>query len=233
MNNYQKLNLGQSCPLSTFVLYTDGMKIDETHLAVMVAMRQTDKYLILSNINEMLAEVKAESYSAFRTMRGDPIDRETLAMKLDDLRRWFIMEYCYDAMDNCEKVIELHLALAEKEKEIKELKAAHKKEMAEIVALKDALTADIEKLKKNEDEWASRVTYDNMVEQIASYEDPSQRDEARKLIEPMLKRNMVRKFGADIKRKAKELSEGNGTNILIEKVEGDFNVNKHVKQIEK
>jgi len=37
------------------------------------------------------------------------------------------------------------------------------------------------------DLWSSRVTYENVVELIASYEDASQRDEARKLIEPLLK----------------------------------------------
>lgn len=58
------------------------------------------------------------------------------------------------------------------------------------------------------DGWTDRVTYDNTVEQIASYEDPAQRDEARKLIEPMLKKNMVRKFRADIKRKVNELNGG-------------------------
>lgn len=231
MNNYQKLNLGQSCPLSTFVLYTDGMKIDETHLAVMVAMRQTDKYLILSNINEMLAEVKAESYSAFRTMRGDPIDRETLAMKLDDLRRWFITEYCYDIMENCNKVIELHRTLSEKDKEIKELKAVHKKEIDEVVADNEALKAELEALKKYDDEWGSRVTYDNMVEQIAACEDTKERDEARKLIEPLLKRSTVARFRRDIRNRAKELNEGNGANITIQHVAGDFAVNKTVNQI--
>jgi len=94
-----------------------------------------------------------------------------------------------------------------------------------------ALKAELDAMKKADDEWGSRVTYDNMVEQIASYEDPAQRDEARKLIEPMLKKNMVRKFSTDIKRKAKELSEGNGTNITIQHVAGDFAMNKTVNQI--
>ena len=77
------------------------------------------------------------------------------------------------------------------------------------------------------DGWTDRVTYDNMVEQIASYEDPAQRDEARKLIEPMLKKNMVRKLRADIKRKVNESNEGNGANITIQqaevKVSGNWN----------
>ena len=82
------------------------------------------------------------------------------------------------------------------------------------------LKAENEELKaRMNDGWTDRVTYENMVEQIASYEDPAQRDEARKLIEPMLKRNMVRKFGADIKRRAKELNSGEGANITIQQAE--------------
>ena len=53
--------------------------------------------------------------------------------------------------------------------------------------------------------WASRVTYENVVELIASYEDASQRDEARKLIEPLLKKEQVRQLRRDIKKKMKEL----------------------------
>ena len=53
--------------------------------------------------------------------------------------------------------------------------------------------------------WASRVTYENVVELIASYEDASQRDEARKLLEPLLKKEQVRQLRRDIRLKVKEL----------------------------
>ncbi len=55
------------------------------------------------------------------------------------------------------------------------------------------------------DLWSSRVTYENVVELIASYEDASQRDEARKLIEPLLKKDQVRQLRRDIRLKVKEL----------------------------
>jgi len=55
------------------------------------------------------------------------------------------------------------------------------------------------------DLWSSRVTYENVVELIASYEDASQRDEARKLIEPLLKKEQVRQLRRDIRLKVKEL----------------------------
>ena len=58
--------------------------------------------------------------------------------------------------------------------------------------------------------WASRVTYENVVELIASYEDASQRDEARKLIEPLLKKEQVRQLRRDIRLKAKELESTEG-----------------------
>lgn len=76
---------------------------------------------------------------------------------------------------------------------------------------------EIEQLKKG-DEWSSRVTYEGVVEQIAACEDAKERDEARKLIEPLLKREMAAKFRKDIRRRAKELNEGN-SNILIQQAE--------------
>ncbi|MBR5053795.1 MAG: hypothetical protein IKW91_11300, partial [Bacteroidaceae bacterium] len=57
------------------------------------------------------------------------------------------------------------------------------------------------------DLWSSRVTYENVVELIASYEDASQRDEARKLIEPLLKKEQVRQLRRDIRLKVKELEQ--------------------------
>ena len=70
----------------------------------------------------------------------------------------------------------------------------------------EALTETMEQWK-----WSSRVTYENMVEQIAACEDPKERDEARKLIEPLLKKGQVTQFRRDIKRRAKELNEENDT----------------------
>lgn len=66
------------------------------------------------------------------------------------------------------------------------------------------LEQENEQLKKG-DEWSSRVTYENVVELIASYEDASQRDEARKLLEPLLKKEQVRQLRRDIRQKVKEL----------------------------
>ena len=71
-----------------------------------------------------------------------------------------------------------------------------------IARLEEAL----EQQKKN-DEWSSRVTYEGMVEQIAACEDAKERDEARKLIEPLLKRAQVTQFRKDIKKRVKELNE--------------------------
>lgn len=73
-----------------------------------------------------------------------------------------------------------------------------------------ALTDTLEQWKKG-DEWSSRVTYENMVDQIAACEDPKERDEACKLIEPLLKRGQVNQLRKDIKRRVKELNDENDT----------------------
>jgi uncharacterized protein YhaN len=56
-----------------------------------------------------------------------------------------------------------------------------------------ALTDTLEQWKHN-DEWSNRVTYDNVVDQIASLEDASKRDDARRVFEPLLKRSQVTQF---------------------------------------
>ena len=53
-----------------------------------------------------------------------------------------------------------------------------------------ALTETVEQW-KNGDEWSNRVTYDNVVDQIASLEDASKRDDARRMFEPLLKKGQV------------------------------------------
>ena len=69
-----------------------------------------------------------------------------------------------------------------------------------------ALTDTLEQWKQNDD-WSSRVTYDNVVDQIASLEDASKRDDARKMIEPLLKKGQAAQFRRDIKKRVKELNE--------------------------
>ena len=69
-----------------------------------------------------------------------------------------------------------------------------------------ALTETVEQWKKS-DEWANRVTYDNVVDQIASLEDASKRDDARRMFEPLLKRNQVTQLRRDIKKRVKELND--------------------------
>ena len=97
---------------------------------------------------------------------------------------------------------------------------------------KDRRIAELEREceRLRNDPWASRVTYDNMVELIASYEDARERDEARKLLEPMLKREQVRQLRRDIKRKAAELNaEEASVSPTTIHVEGDYVINKRVE----
>ena len=64
----------------------------------------------------------------------------------------------------------------------------------------EALTDTINQWKSN-DEWSNRVTYDNVVDQIASLEDASKRDDARRMFEPLLKKSQVTQFRRDIKNR--------------------------------
>lgn len=82
---------------------------------------------------------------------------------------------------------------------VKDMKALLEQKDAQIKELNDKL--DI----LRNDPWASRVTYENVVELIASNEDSAVRDEMRKVFEPMLKKEQVRKLCRDVKRKVKEL----------------------------
>ena len=84
------------------------------------------------------------------------------------------------------------------------------KRVTELEAENAALREKIDRLKRD-DEWSNRVTYENVIEQIAACEDAKERDEARKLIEPLLKKSMVTHFRRDIKKRVKELNEDGGS----------------------
>ena len=81
-----------------------------------------------------------------------------------------------------------------------------KQRVAALESENAALTDTIDQWKNN-DEWANRVTYDNVVDQIASLEDASKRDDARRMFEPLLKKSQVTQFRRDIKKRVKELNE--------------------------
>lgn len=84
------------------------------------------------------------------------------------------------------------------------------KELRQQVATQNERIAKLEEAldqQKKDDEWSSRVTYEAVVEQIAACEDAKERDEARKLIEPLLKHAQAKQFRKDIKKRVKELNE--------------------------
>ena len=113
-----------------------------------------------------------------------------------------------------------------------------KEKMQVIEEMARALNVRIEMLEaentelraKLNDGWSDRVTFENVVEQIASNEDPAQRDEARKIFEPMLKKEMARKLRAEIKRKVKEMIEETTPQVQKIDVQGDYVVNKNVSK---
>ena len=88
-----------------------------------------------------------------------------------------------------------------------------KQRVASLESENAALTETLEQWKNN-DEWSNRVTYDNVVDQIASLEDTSKRDDARRMFEPLLKKGQVTQFRRDIKRRVRELNEdGDGYSV--------------------
>ena len=87
----------------------------------------------------------------------------------------------------------------EENKQLRQRMAALEKE-------NEALTETLEQ-RKNNDDWSNRVTYDNVVDQIASLEDASKRDDARRMFEALLKKSQVTQFRRDIKKRVKELND--------------------------
>ncbi len=76
--------------------------------------------------------------------------------------------------------------------------------------------------KYRNDDWAGRVTYDNVVDLIASNEDAAVRDQTRKVFEPLLKKETARKLQRDVKRKVKEMEEADGVGAVATQVVNHF-----------
>ena len=179
--------------LTRFVQKTHGLRSTEMRMKVLGAMEQTDKYAVLGLIDEMLDELGRSGVKALG-QNVQKLSKREAGLLLEDMRRWFVIHYFTDTVELCDRVRELTRRLAALETENASMKA------------------------QLSDGWTGRVTYENMVEQIAACEDASERDEARKLIEPMLKRDMVRKFREDIKRKVKEMNGEEGSKDKGQKV---------------
>lgn len=162
--------------LGRFAQKTHGLRMSEMHLRVLGFLELTDRFNLLCLIDDMVDELNRTGVRALGQNPWKLTKREAMLL-LTDLRRWWVTSYCNDVVACCDKVSEQRRRIA-------------------------ALEIENEKLN---DGWTNRVTYDNVVEQIAACEDPSERDEARKLFEPMLKRDMARKFREDIRRKVQEM----------------------------
>ena len=96
------------------------------------------------------------------------------------------------------------------------------------------LVGDLERMKRRvaeleeelakyrNDDWTGRVTYDNVVDLIASNEDAAVRDQTRKVFEPLLKKETARKLQRDVKRKVKEMEEADGVGAVATQVVNHF-----------
>ena len=180
--------------LGRFALKTHGLRMTEMRLRVLGFLEQTDKFALLGMLDDMMDDLGRNGVRALgQNVQG--LSKRQAMLLLTDLRRWWVVHWCCDAVENCDKIHDLQRRLASVE--------------AENAAMKARLN----------DGWTGRVTYESMVEQIAACEDASERDEARKLIEPMLKRETARKFREDIKQKVKELNGEEGVHIQIGQAE--------------
>lgn len=72
----------------------------------------------------------------------------------------------------------------------------------------DRLQDELEQSRKG-DEWAQRVTFDNVVDEIASNEDAAQRDLHRRFIELLLPQKLVKLLRKAVKKRVKEINEEN------------------------
>ena len=167
--------------LARFVKRTNGLRMTEMRVVVLGFMEVADKFVLLDLIDDIIDELGRGGRAALGPHAQGLSKRQALLL-LGDLRRWFVVHYCYDAVECCNRMRELSRRVA---------------------------VLEAEKARMN-DGWSDRVTYENMVEKIAAYEDASERDNARNLIEPMLKRDMARRFREDIKAKMKELNGDEG-----------------------
>lgn len=193
--NENDMKVAAEMQLGRFAQKTHGLRMTDMHLRVLELLEQTDKFVMLGLINDMVDELQRNGVKALGPAAQSMKKKQALLL-LTDLRRWFAVDYCSDVVECCMKVCELQRRVV-------------------------ALEAENERFN---DGWSNRVTYENMVEKIAGYEDVSARDAARSLIEPMLKRDMARKFREDIKHKVQELNGEDGKLV----VQGDYVVNKSV-----
>ena len=171
--------------LARFALKTNGLSVTDMHLRVLSVMEQADKYAVLAMVDDMVDDLSRHGVRALGQNVQNLSKRQAMLL-LRDLRRWLVTNYCNDVVENCDRLCEAWRRVAQLEAENATMRA------------------------KLNDGWTQRVTYDATVEQIAACEDPRERDDARKLIEPMLKRDMARKFRDDIRRKVQELQGDKG-----------------------
>ena len=171
--------------LGRFAHKTHGLQAAEMRLRVLTLLEMTDCFTMLALLDEMADELARNGVKALG-MNPQGLTKRVATILLADLRRWFVLAYCHDVVACCDQISLLMRRAAALE--------------AENAAMKAQLNNG----------WTERVTYDNVVEQIAACEDASERDDARKLIEPMLKKEMVRRFREDIRRKVQEMNAEEG-----------------------
>ena len=165
--------------LPRFAHKTNGLQMNDMRLRVLSMMDLADRYTLLGLMDDMMDELARSGVRALGPNVLNLTKRQAMLL-LGDMRRWFVTTYCNDVAENCDRLGELRRRVKALEAENSNLRT------------------------RLDDGWTGRVTYDAMVEQIAACEDARERDDARKLIEPMLKRDMARRFREDIRLKVQQ-----------------------------
>ena len=98
--------------------------------------------------------------------------------------------------------------LRDENEKLKEENSAKDAKIDEQQETIDRLQEELEQSRKG-DEWAQRVTFDAVVDEIASDEDAAQRDLHRRFIELLLPQKLVKVLRRAVKKRVKEINEEN------------------------
>ena len=190
----KETQLAAEMQLGRFAQKTHGLQATEMHLRVLTLLEMTDCFTMLALLDGMMDDLARYGVKALG-QNPTGLTKRQATLVLADLRRWFVVNYCHDVVACCDQVSLLARRVAALETENAAMKA------------------------QLNNGWTDRVTYENVVEQIAACEDASERDDARKLIEPMLKREMARRFREDIRNKVMETQGEKGVKFVIDKAD--------------
>ena len=140
-----EMKVAAEMQLGRFALKTHGLRMTEMRLRVLGFLEQADKFALLGMLDDMMDDLGRNGVRALgQNVQG--LSKRQAMLLLTDLRRWWVVNWCCDAVENCDRIRDLQRRLTSVE--------------AENAAMKARLN----------DGWTGRVTYESMVEQIVAWE---------------------------------------------------------------